>query len=54
VFEPFYRASSDTEGTGLGLSIAREIVQAHRGEIALRARERPGRGLVVAVAFAAA
>ena len=54
VFEPFYRASADTEGTGLGLAIAKEIVQAHRGEIGLRTRERSARGLVVAAEFAAA
>jgi two-component system sensor histidine kinase TctE len=54
VFEPFYRASADTEGTGLGLAIAREIVQAHRGEIAISASEPSGRGVVVAVRFAAA
>ncbi|SAK43675.1 sensor histidine kinase [Caballeronia ptereochthonis] len=54
VFEPFYRASADTEGTGLGLSIAKEIVQAHRGEIALGMREHSARGLVVTVEFAAA
>ncbi|MBN3755015.1 sensor histidine kinase [Paraburkholderia sp. Tr-20389] len=54
VFEPFYRASADTEGTGLGLAIAREIVQAHRGEIALATGEGEARGLTVRVAFAAA
>jgi two-component system, OmpR family, sensor histidine kinase TctE len=54
VFEPFYRASVDTEGTGLGLAIAKEIVQAHRGEISLAAREKGGRGLVVAMSFDAA
>jgi two-component system, OmpR family, sensor histidine kinase TctE len=48
VFEPFYRASAETEGTGLGLAIAKEIVLAHRGEIELRT---PERGLVVAVCF---
>jgi two-component system, OmpR family, sensor histidine kinase TctE len=51
VFEPFYRASSDTEGTGLGLAIAKEIVQAHRGEIGLRHREAPERGVIVTVNF---
>jgi two-component system, OmpR family, sensor histidine kinase TctE len=51
VFEPFYRASAETEGTGLGLAIAKEIVLAHRGEIELRT---PERGLVVAVCFDAA
>ncbi|WP_244817729.1 sensor histidine kinase [Caballeronia sp. Lep1P3] len=54
VFEPFYRASADTEGTGLGLAIAREIVQAHRGDIAIRASQASGRGVVVSVAFASA
>ncbi|MEM5366046.1 sensor histidine kinase [Paraburkholderia azotifigens] len=54
VFEPFYRASADTEGTGLGLAIAREIVQAHRGEIVLATGEGEARGLTVKVTFAAA
>lgn len=51
VFEPFYRASADTEGTGLGLAIAKEIVQAHRGEIGLSTREHPARGLTVSATF---
>ncbi|KXV13462.1 histidine kinase [Caballeronia megalochromosomata] len=51
VFEPFYRASADTEGTGLGLAIAKEIVQAHRGEIALAQREHPDRGVIVTAIF---
>jgi two-component system sensor histidine kinase TctE len=54
VFEPFYRASADTEGTGLGLAIAREIVQAHRGDIAIRARDASGRGVVLSVELALA
>jgi two-component system sensor histidine kinase TctE len=53
VFEPFYRAATDTEGTGLGLAIVREIVQAHRGEIELGAGP-DGRGVTVTVTFAAA
>ncbi|BAO91311.1 sensor histidine kinase [Caballeronia cordobensis] len=52
VFEPFYRASADTEGTGLGLAIAKEIVQAHRGEIGLGHREHPARGVIVTASFA--
>lgn len=40
VFEPFFRLeesrSRDTGGTGLGLGIARNIAQAHGGELALR------------------
>ncbi|MDR5767065.1 MULTISPECIES: sensor histidine kinase [unclassified Caballeronia] len=51
VFEPFYRASADTEGTGLGLAIAKEIVLAHRGQIVLAQREHPDRGVVVTVRF---
>jgi two-component system sensor histidine kinase TctE len=50
VFEPFYRASADTDGTGLGLAIVREIADAHRGEITLKPGEG-GRGLHIAVTF---
>jgi signal transduction histidine kinase len=45
-FEPFYRLegsrSRDTGGTGLGLSIARNIAQAHGGDIRLRNHEEGG------------
>ncbi|MFM0325265.1 sensor histidine kinase [Caballeronia glebae] len=51
VFEPFYRASADTEGTGLGLAIAKEIVQAHRGEIVLAQRAHPDHGVIVTAVF---
>jgi len=40
VFAPFY--STKPQGLGLGLGIARELVQAHGGE--LRAHNRPGGG----------
>jgi signal transduction histidine kinase len=47
VFEPFYRVESsrnrDTGGTGLGLCIARDIAQAHGGELTLA--NLPQRGL---------
>ena len=36
IFEPFHRlhnAVADYEGSGIGLSMAREIIQAHGGEI---------------------
>jgi len=46
VFEPFYRLegsrSRDTGGTGLGLSIARNIAQAHAGDVSLRNHEGGG------------
>ena len=38
VFEPFFRGDGASPGTGLGLAIAREIVQAHGGEIGLGRR----------------
>ncbi len=46
VFEPFYRLegsrSRDTGGTGLGLSIARNIAQAHGGDVRLRNHDGGG------------
>jgi len=46
VFEPFYRLESsrsrETGGTGLGLSIARNIAQAHGGDVRLRNHEVSG------------
>lgn len=42
IFEPFYRASSDSAGIGLGLSISREIVELHGGQ--LSAASEAGQG----------
>lgn len=46
IFEPFYRIESsrsrETGGTGLGLSIARNIAQAHGGDVRLRNHEEGG------------
>ena len=46
VFEPFHRLegsrSRETGGTGLGLSIARNIAQAHGGDVRLRTRDGGG------------
>ncbi len=53
VFEPFFRLepsrSRETGGTGLGLAIARQIIEAHGGEIALA--NRPESGLRVSVSL---
>jgi two-component system sensor histidine kinase TctE len=53
VFEPFFRASADTEGTGLGLAIVREIADTHHGEIALKPGAG-GKGVHISVTFARA
>jgi len=46
VFEPFYRLETsrnrESGGTGLGLSIARNIAQAHGGDLRLRNHEEGG------------
>ena len=45
IFEPFYRSSRETrfpQGMGLGLSIAREIVNAHGGQISARSKHGQG------------
>ena len=43
VFDRFYRVSGvDSEGSGLGLAIAKEIVQAHSGQISLSAGKAGG------------
>lgn len=53
VFEPFYRLESsrsrDTGGTGLGLPIARNVAQAHAGQV--RLVNRPGGGLEATLAL---
>jgi len=49
IFDRFYRADADRNqnvaGSGLGLAIAKQVVEAHGGDI--RAKSEPGRGLTV-------
>jgi len=42
VFEPFFTTKTDGKGTGLGLSIVRNIVEQHRGSIAVDAGPEGG------------
>jgi signal transduction histidine kinase len=42
IFEKFFRSTQQAGGAGLGLYIAREIVQAHEGQIGVESE--PGRG----------
>ena len=53
VFAPFYRLegsrSRETGGTGLGLAIARNIAQAHGGDVHLRNHEEGGLEAILAL-----
>ena len=53
IFERFYRVeksrTSDAGGTGLGLAIAKELVEAHGGQISIQSR--PGEGTAVRIAI---
>lgn len=55
VLRPFYRLdksrNSETGGVGLGLSIARNIIQAHGGQLALRNRSSGGLRVEVHLPF---
>jgi signal transduction histidine kinase len=47
IFDKFYQANDgqiEARGTGLGLYVAREIVQAHKGEISVSSK--PGEGSI--------
>ncbi len=55
IFEKFYRvpdANRGVSGTGMGLAIARDIVQAHRGQIWVESS--PGRGVEVCLSLPSA
>ena len=54
IFEPFYRSSRETrfpQGMGLGLSIAREIVNAHGGQINVQSQHGQGSLFEITVPF---
>jgi signal transduction histidine kinase len=44
IFEPFFTTKEDT-GTGLGLWVSAEIIQKHKGSIAIRSRLRNEQGI---------
>jgi signal transduction histidine kinase len=48
IFDRFYK-THDSGGSGLGLAIAKNLVEAHGGDI--RAESEPGRGATFVVAL---
>jgi PAS domain S-box-containing protein len=50
IFEPFYTAKRDV-GTGLGLWVCKSIVDNHKGTIAVRSEDAPGRSWTVFSVF---
>lgn len=47
LFDPFYTTKED--GTGIGLSVSRSIIEAHRGEIWVRANDGPGSSFIFSI-----
>ncbi|MBX3059197.1 MAG: HAMP domain-containing histidine kinase [Anaerolineae bacterium] len=53
IFEPFYRSRAQTrfpQGMGLGLTIARDLVEAHGGQLTLKSEEGKGSRFVIELA----
>ncbi len=55
MFEKFYRVSDTagfTQGTGLGLAIAKNIIEAHRGQITLESEQGVGSTIAITIPLA--
>jgi signal transduction histidine kinase/ActR/RegA family two-component response regulator len=49
IFEPFFSTKSIDKGTGLGLSMAKQIIDAHEGQIRLKSEPEKGTSFTVAL-----
>jgi two-component system, OmpR family, sensor histidine kinase TctE len=52
VFEPFHRVRPRSSGTGLGLNLVRQVMDHHRGRVAIL--DAPGGGTIIRADFPAA
>ena len=53
VFEPFFTTKSEGKGTGLGLPIVEQIVEQHRGRLALESEVGRGTAVIISLPVAA-
>ena len=49
IFEPFFTTKERGKGTGLGLAIVRQVMEEHKGTIAIDTA--PGRGTTMLLRF---